>query len=97
MPDSGRIPETLGEVGWRLNSLERQMKDGFTEIRNDVRSLQFVSKEIYERDMHDLNVRIDELVGDKKWKSQQVFTMVLSGLIAPTLMLLLGLLILRPG
>ena len=83
-------------VRWLIR-LEEQQKTNQAAIIAKLDNLTFVSKEIYNRDMDLINERLDAIEGEKKWKGQQVFQMILTGLIAPTIMLVIGFIILRLG
>lgn len=85
MEDMSSGDVTIGEVARRVERLDRslnqkvdklenQMQQGFAELRDDIRNLQFVPAAVYQSDKEQFNQRIQNLeerqkvLDDRSWQ-----------------------------
>ena len=65
MPPESDI--TLGELARSMAQMERRLDARFVEINGRFDKLQFVSREVYDVQIRQLQERIDALEESKKW------------------------------
>lgn len=82
------MPEP-GEVAWRLEALERKVEEGFHRIDNrfeslqgDVRSLGFVSKELYLSEQAAQDARIEAVRTITMWTLGLLITAIIGAIAA---------------
>lgn len=82
---------TTGELSRRMDAFERHFDNRFDRLTHQINSLQFVTKAEYTLQIKVLEDRIEDLEEAKTWLSRALVLAVLTSIIIPALLLLLGL------